>query len=671
MSDRLMHRVAARLIQALLLLYPPSFRRRFGRAMLDDFRDRLDERSSDGALSVASLTLRTAADVIATAVRERVRPSSPRDHAWITSPDVFPAKGSPMDHLRLDVRFALRSLARRPGFTVAAVLTLALGIGANTAIFSVVNGVLLRALPYPEPERVLMVWAQRNQLQAIVNGAQPQGRSFMSQPDIESVRELPGLLAVEGYSTRTLTLTGTGSPEQIDAGRVTGGLLEVFGLSPVLGRDIRHEENSESAPTVVVIGYGYWQERLGGRPDVLGTTIELSEQSYEIIGVAPPGFDFPGGAQLWIPYRLNLMGCGRGCHVFQAGLARLAPGITLESAQANLTRLAVNLSRDFPDTNTDKGFGFERIGDWVVHDVRDGLWMLLGAVAVVLLIACANVANLLLVRAAARRGEVAVRAALGASRGRLVSQVLIESLVLAFAGAAIGVVLASAGVGALKQVSPGTIPRIDSVSIDVSVLLFSLGVTVLVALLFGLSPALRLAATPVVEGLRAGARGGQLPRENWSRAVLLSVEVGLSLVLLVGAGLLMRSLARLYDVDMGFDGREVVRFRINLPPARYDSLETIVTFYQTLEERIAALPGVASVGSVFGAPLASGDLWGDVRFEGQPEAEPGKEIYTSVRSATPGYMRAMGLELLRGRGIEPTDRAGTLPVAVVNDVFLR
>jgi putative ABC transport system permease protein len=307
----------------------------------------------------------------------------------------------------------------------------------------------------------------------------------------------------------------------------------------------------------------------------------------------------------------------------------------------------------------------------VVGDVRHALWILLGAAGFVLLIACANVANLLLVRASARRGEVAVRGALGASRGRLVTQVLVESLVLALGGAAFGVLLAAGGVELLKWFGADAIPRIDGISLDATVLAFSFTVTIVVALAFGLSPALRLTRTSLSQSLRSEARGGQHPREGWSRAMLLSTEIALSLVLLVGAGLLIRSLVKLYDVELGFDGREVVRFELSLPGARYDSLTTVASFYQTLEDQISALPGVEAVGSAFGAPLTAGNVTGELRFDGEPDPEPGEALYASVRPVTPGYFDAMRLQLRRGRGIEATDRAGTTPAAVVNEAFVR
>ncbi|MGH7577367.1 MAG: ABC transporter permease, partial [Longimicrobiales bacterium] len=467
----------------------------------------------------------------------------------------------------------------------------------------------------------------------------------------------------------------------------TGGLLDMFGLRPALGRDVTSEDAivSDSATRAVVIGYDLWQTEFGGRSDVIGTTIDLSERSYEVVGVAPAGFRFPiggsfgpEGVQLWRANRrepVNASGRWRGA--YESGMrtiARLAAGVSLERASAELEAHASRLREEYPETNHDKTLRFEPLEDFMVGDVRRPLWIVLGAVSVVLLIACANVANLLLVRASARRGEVAVRAALGASHGRLVTQVLVESFVLALGGATLGLATAVGGVGLLKRLGPDAIPRIDEITLDATVLTFAFVVSVVVALLFGLSPALRMARTSVIDHLRSDARSGEQPREGWSRGVLLTVEIAMSLVLLVGAGLLARSLVKLYEVDLGFDGREVVRFELSLSSARYDSLVTVLSFYRTLEERIAALPDVEVVGSAAYPPLTSACcLTRDLRIDGQPDPEPGEEVVVWPRQVTPGYFGAMRLPLLRGRAFEPTDTdlEGRLQVAVVNETFVR
>ena len=656
----------------LLVLLPPHFRRDFGADLEAVLVKRL--RDAHGAAARAWIWLIAVVDVFTSAPAEWAR--ALRHQRTGNAPG-----SNAMDHLRLDLRFALRSLARRPGFTAIAVITLALGIGANTAIFSVVNGVLLRPLPYLGADRLVMAWEPDLEDQASPAAWHTDGD--MSEPGIDDVRALDAVRAIEGFQMRTVTLNRSGAPELMRAAWVTGGLLDVFGLRPALGRDLTSEDAvvSDSATRAVVIGYDLWQTEFGGRFDVIGTTIELDERSHEVVGVAPAGFRFPiggsfgpEGVELWRARRrepVNSSGRWRGLAAYLS-IARLAAGVPLERASAELEIHASRLREEYPSTNSDKTLRFEPLQDFVVGDVRRPLWIVLGAVGVVLLIACANVANLLLVRATARRGEVAVRAALGASHGRLVTQVLVESFVLALGGALIGLALAVGGVELLKRLGPDAIPRIDEITIDATVLAFSLAMTIFVTLLFGLSPALRMARTSVSDHMRSDARSGEQPREGWSRGVLLTVEIAMSLVLLVGAGLLTRSLVRLYEVDLGFDGRDVVRFELSLPAStRYDSPASLVSFYRLLEERIAALPDVEAVGSSAYPPLTSAYYArSDLRFEGRPDLEPG-DSYVALRPVTPGYFDAMRLPLLRGRAIEPIDREGSLPVAVVNETFVR
>ena len=646
------------LFRALLRLYPRAFRHRFGDAMEEAFVDRVEEARERAGLSSAWMIGRTLADLALSALGERIRPTY---HDTPNGSD-GPEGTLLMDHLVQDLRFAVRSLRRRPGFTLAALFTLALGIGANTAVFTVVNGVLLRPLDYAEPEQLHMLWTYDTE-------GEPDGRGWMSLPDIDDLRELDAIRALEGWQSTTVTLTDGDMPERVSGARVTGGMLELFGVAPLAGRDLRHEENSPDAPRVVVLSHDFWRQHLDGRPDVVGSTLELSEITYEVVGIAPEGFDFPEGSQLWVPYRHSLEGCGRGCSVYQT-VARLGDGVTPEGAAQPLSALATALADEYPETNTEKSFRVEPLLSYQVGDVRAGLWVLLGAVGLVLLIVCANVANLLLVRASTRKGEVSVRAALGASRGRLVGQILTESVVLAGCGAALGVALSVVLLEGFRAIAPVSVPRIDEVGLDATVLLFAAGLTLAVSILFGLSPALHLARSSSAGELTGGARSGGGRREGRARSVLIAAEIGLSLALLFGAGLLMRSLGELYQVDLGFHERDVVRFSLSLPGARYDTLPEIASFYRELEERIASFPGVESVGSVQGAPLAGGNIAGGVDIEGRPEPEPGDWTYASVRAMTPGYFETLGLTLLRGRGIERTDDGDAEPVAVVNEAFV-
>ena len=561
-----------------------------------------------------------------------------------------------------DLQFALRNLARTPAFTVVALTTLALGIGANAAIFSVVNGVMLRPLPYHEPDGLYLV------------GRFYEGEGGMgfahSQPDALDIQaDVAAIESAAGYTTATFTLTDGAQPEVVRGARVTNGLFEVFHEAPMLGRDLRGEENVPGAPLVAVIGHAFWQERYGDNPDVIGQTVELSEQTYEIVGVAPAGFDFPRDAQIWVPRYHNLEGCARGCHLMRL-VARLLPDATLATAQAQLDALAARLQEAFPDSNFGKEFRFITLADMVYGSVRTGLFVMLGAVGLVLLIACANVANLLLARGSARTGEIAVRSALGASRGRLVVQLLVEALVLAGVGGALGVALARVGLGALLRLAPSNLPRLEEISVDGAVLLFALGTVVIITLLFGLMPALRLARTSVSEALNHGGRGeGGSPARAWSRSALLVAEVALSLMLLFGAGLLLRSFSELNEVELGFDKGSVLSFLISLPDARYDS-DASVRFFDQLETRLASVPGVESVGGVFGSPMGGSNIGGSFRLLDRPEPPPGQDPSAMFRPITLGYLETLRVPILRGRGFEPNDRIDTPPVVLVTQQFV-
>ncbi|MGD8277792.1 MAG: ABC transporter permease, partial [Gemmatimonadota bacterium] len=647
-----------RLLRLALRTFPAEFRAAFAEEMEEDYREaRVACRTRWGVLR---LTVRTVVDVVVSGRRERRARAS---RSWVEVPSNGSRRSSGMaGRLWRDLRFAVRALARRPGFALVAILTLALGIGANTAVFSVVNAVLLRPLKWADPDGLVHVWA--------ADAESPEAHGVMSLPDVQDIAELPALESMVGYRGLTATVTGGEEPELVEASRSTDGLMSMFRVQPYLGRDLTVEDARIGGPAVVVVGYRYWRERLGARAGVIGTTLEISEVPYEIVGVAPPGFDFPDGSQLWWPRWLDTRACGRGCHTLYA-IGRLAPGVTLEEFGTQLTTLAARLSTTYPETNTDKRFRGIRLADDAVADVRLGLWLMLGAVALVLLIACANVANLLLVRGEGRRAEVAVRAALGASRGRIVQQVLLESGVLTAGGVLAGLALAWLGLGLVRGMPADTVPRIEAVSLDGHVLAFTLGTALVVMLLFGLSPALRLARGLSAADLASARRGGPGPGSTRLRSLLLAVQVALSVTLLAGAGLLLKSFDRLYSVELGFDTDDVARFRLALPRTRYDSIARIVSFYSTLEDRLRALPGVVAVGSVFGPPLGVGHITGDVRKEGEPPPPPGAETYASMHSITPGYPETMGLPLVRGRAIEDSDRAGTLPVAVVSRTFVR
>jgi predicted permease len=565
-------------------------------------------------------------------------------------------EGMGMDGWIQDVRFGVRSLLRRPGFTAAAVVTLALGIGANVAIFSVVDGVLLKPLPYPDADRLIVLWPVDTR-----DGSRGGG---VDHPDVRIWQEEVPELRVAAYAGSRPTLTGFGDPEVIYTAQVTDGLLEVFGLQPVLGRDVRGDEDVPDGPNVVMVSHTFWNSRLGGDPDVLGSTLQLSGDSWEIVGVAPEGFDFPNGAMAWTPRHHDDQGCFHGCRYLRA-VGRLSAETTPEQVQERLDAISARLAEEHPDAHRDSGVAFASLLDEQVSGVRVALWVLMGAVAMVLLIACANVANLLLVRAGDRVGEVALRATLGAPRLRLVRQLLTESMLLAFAGGAGGVLLAVWGLSALIRMAPEGIPRLDTVHADGAVLGYALLIVLVVTVVFGLAPALHLARKPLhalMGGTRRTPGGG---RTGMSRSLLLSGEVALSLMLLLGAGLLFGTLRQIRATDLGFDAENVERFRLSVPDSRYD-VEGQIRFLADLEDRLAALPEVDAVGYAFGAPLGSGNIGSSVNLLDRDPVDPADEPDMTVRPASPGYREAMAIPLIRGRWIEATDVRANEGVVVLN-----
>ncbi len=563
-----------------------------------------------------------------------------------------------MDNFLQDLKFAVRSLRRRPGFSTVAILTLALGIGATTAIFSVVYGVVLRPLPYPDADRIVSIG--RTDL------AEPGQDAFEVSPvDLEDWDEPSRSLdAMAEYTTSRATLTGGDNAEVVPAAVVTPNFFRVFEAAPAMGRTFTPEETLPNGPDVVVVSHGYWQERLGGRADVLGSTVELGGRSYQIVGVAPEGFDFPQHARLWRPLQNDASRCGRAC-IFMDAAARLAPGATVADAQRELSAIAARVEEAYPGTNKHVGVKVQRLQDRIVGSADQALDVLFAAVALVLLIACANVSNLMLVRGAARREEVAVRASLGAGRQRLVTQLLTEAVVLAMVGGLFGVALSWAGVEALRALSPGDIPRLDEVGVDGATLLFGTGLVAATSLLFGLAPALGLARTPIASVLRQGGRGGAGDR-SLGRAGLVVAEVGFSLVLLVGAGLLLRSFARLASVNPGFQTERVVKFRVNLPSDYGEDPDRTTQFWTDLERELAAAAGTREVGTAAGLPLSQMVFFTSMLRTDRPPPPPGEEPGSLIDWVTPGFLDVLGVPVVRGRKIEDGDRWGTVPVAVVS-----
>ena len=555
-----------------------------------------------------------------------------------------------MAHLFTDLRVAVRSLLRQRSFTAVAILTLALGAGATTAIFSVVYGVLLRPLPYPQPERIVSVW-QTTRTAFSDNG----GGTVSHMNYLDWKREARSFDALALYASGRFILTGQGDAEVIAGGSVTPDFFRVFGATPVMGREFTDEEDRPGGPEVVILSHAFWKERLGGRADVLSRTITVSGKPRQIVGVAPPGFDFPRGARLWTPVKNNDKACGRSC-VYLNGIGRLAAGVSLASARQEMDAISRRLEERYPADNNNLLVAVRSLHEETVGGVRNAMILLLGAVVMVLLIACANVANLLLVRGGARRTDVAVRAALGAARSRLVLHLLAESLVLAIAGGGLGVVVAAWGVDALKRFAPSSIPRLADIAFDGPTFAFALGMIALTAVLFGLGPSLQLSRASLSSAL--GSRGEVASgRRRWGRAGLLAAEVGLSLVLLLGAGLLLRSVAALQAIDPGWRADGITTFMVFLPPARYEDAAAMRT-HETITERLAALPGTESVGRISGLPLGRSEDVMDVYRTDRPAPPPGQRPTALYRVVDPGYFRTMGIAMISGRNFSQADRAG-------------
>ena len=560
-----------------------------------------------------------------------------------------------------DLRYAVRSLARSPGFAVAAIATLAIGIGGTTAIFSVVNGVLLRPLPFARSERLVGVWGHHVTI----------GRETASLPDfLDWRRESRAVEDMAAFANTRFNLAGDGEPEVVRGAAATANLLPLLGLAPSAGRAFTADEERAGAARVVLLGDGFWRRRFGARPDVLGRTLQLSGVPHTVVGIAPPALRLQQEVDVWTPLVTDTV-LGRR-NDFLTVVGRLRAGATLAQAQEELTTVARRLAVEYPASNAGWGVELVALQEQMVGAVRPALLVFMGAVALVLLIACANVANLMLARVTAREREVTIRAALGASRGRLARQLLTESAVVALAGGALGLLLAVWGVQGLRTLQPGTIPRAEEVGIDPAALLFALGVSLLTGLLFGLLPALRVVRRDPRAGLQASSRGstgGTGVRST--RGALVLAEVALAFMLLIGAALLIRSFSRLQEVDPGFAGQGILTARLSFPRNAYAEPEQRVAFAERLMERLRATPGVRAAALVSDPPLGGSAPYWAFSVEGvePPAAEVVQDAV--VFSAGPGYFETVGIPLADGRLPAASDRADAPPVAVVSRSLAR
>ena len=560
-----------------------------------------------------------------------------------------------------DLRYAVRMLAKSPAFSLIAILTLGLAIGANSAIFSVVDAVLLRPLPYPHSEQLVRVFGSQPQLAL----APTAPANFIEWKEENQVFDRIGTSVGQGFN-----LLGGDKPERVIGVRASADLLQLLGVQPALGRLFTNDEDQEGRGQVVILSHEFWRNRFGGEPNTLQQTITLNDQPYTVIGVMPAGFAFPGTrTQVWVPVAFNAAERKTRDTNFIDVVARLKPGVSIEQARANMNAVARSQTERYPKTNTGIGVKVVSLQEHTVGDVRPMLVVLLGAVAFVLLIACANVANLLLARAAARQREMAIRGALGASRTRVVRLLLTESVLLAVVGGAVGLLLAIWSLDLLVSLKPANLPRLAEIGVNRTVFLFTLAVSVVTGLLFGVAPALQVSKMDLNEGLKESSRGGtDSPRRHRMRALLVVSEVALSLVLLVGAGLMIRSFSRLLAVDPGFKADHVLTAFVSLPVSKYPKREEQTAFFDRLLERLRNVPGVSAAGVVSDIPLYGGSSTGfDV--DGRPEAAPGQRPLTDYRVINPDYFATMGMKLVKGRAFSRYDNEDAPGVVIINETM--
>jgi putative ABC transport system permease protein len=560
-----------------------------------------------------------------------------------------------------DMRYASRQLVKTPGFTVVAVLTLAFGIGATSAIFSVVNGVILRPLPYPDSGNLVRV----------IEIVPQYGRFAVAPANFLDWRQQNTVFErIAAYAGGTDTFVGKEGPERIPMTSVTWDLFDVLRVSPALGRSFRPEEDRRGQNTAIVLSHGMWQRRFGGDPGVLGRTITLSGTPVTIVGVMPAGFYFPTReTEFWRPIAFDPAKATRGGH-FIGVIARLKPGVPIQQASLEMKTIAGRLAQQYPESNAEESVEIVALQDLIVGPIRPMLLTLLAAVGVVVLIACANVANLLLVRASVREKEIAIRAAMGAGRRRLVLQMLAESLVLALLGGAVGLLLAYVAIGPIQTLSAGSIPRVADVTLDRNVLAFAFIVTLATGVFFGLAPAWQASRATLGAVLKEGGRSSTGSGGRWLRNALLVAEVALSIVLLVGATLLLRSFANITSIDPGFRPERVLAFRVALPDAAYPKPQNQVAFFDRLIEKLQTSPQVESVGMVQQLPMR-GDYVLSFSIQGRAPAKPGEEPSANHRAISPGYFHALGIPLLRGRAFSDRDVENSPMVAVVDEAFAR
>jgi putative ABC transport system permease protein len=565
-----------------------------------------------------------------------------------------------------DFRFALRTFWKSPGFTTVAILALALGIGANAALFSVINTVLLKPLPYVHPERMFQIFET----------FLPDGFGSVSTPNFLDWRKQNHVFDhLEACTFSSLNLQSNGEPERIPSVLATAGIFDMLGVKPIQGRSFLPDEDQPGKPHVVVISERLWRRRFGADPNLLGSQITIDGQAATVVGIMPASFQFPAGSYnrtLWMPLQFTEDQLKeRGSH-WMAVVGRLRPGIKRQAGRAEMKQIAAGLAQQFPEQQKGRSVGMESFQEGIAGNLRPVLLILMGAVGFVLLIACANVANLLLARAAARTREVAVRAALGASRARLIRQFLTESVLLAIAGGVAGAFLADAGVHALAAFAADQIPLANGIHLDGTVFLFLLAVCLTAGVSFGLVPAFQSTERDLQASLREGGRSGSAGmRTAGLRNALVIGEFALALVLLVGAGLLMRTLLSLSAMDTGLVTQGVLTMSVSVPEEKYPKGAMWRRFYEPALERIQSLPGIRAAGIISLLPLQAWGWNGNFAIEGRPKEEPGRQPLAEFRQISPDYFRAMGIRILKGRDIGPEDSASSPHVTLINDALAK
>jgi len=574
-----------------------------------------------------------------------------------------------MSTLAQDFRYGLRVLARKPGFTAVVVLTLALGIGANTAMFSVVDKVLLNSLPFPDPDRLISLHASKPNFE----------RGSISYPNfLDWQKDNSSFTAMAVYRATVMTLTGRGEAERVRAEYITSDFFPLLAVKPVLGRTFAEGEDRIGAAPLVLISEGFWQRKLATSREILGKTLSLDGRGFTVVGVIPASFHVETVAaglldrDVYVPVgqwnnnALSYRGAGLGIH----GIARLKPGVTLAQARADMALVTQNLAQAYPDTDRGLGATLVPLKEQIVGRVRPLLLVLLGAVGFVLLISCVNVANLLLARSTGRTQEFAIRAALGGGQGRIVRQLLAETSLLALAGGALGLLFASWGTRAALTLLPDALPRAQEISVDWQALLFTLAISLFAGILFGLAPALKLSRADLYAQLKEGGRGASGTRHRLQRALVVA-EMAMAFVLLVGAGLLIRTLARIWSVDPGFDAHNILTFSYGFPPSMNTAgAEAVRAACRELDRKLESIPGIQAVSLTWGAFPLSGEDDEQFWFEGHPKPQSESEMNWALSYVVePGYLKTMGIRLERGRFLSGQDNEHSPPVIVIDDVL--